>query len=91
MAAAKTFSPTELSMRGRIGAYAKWSKTDPREGTAAARAASPGSLAYFERQVDPDGVLPETERLRRAEAAKRAHFTRLALASARARSRRKAS
>lgn len=91
MAVANIPSPSELSMRGRIGAYAKWSKTDPKEGTAAARAASPGSLAYFEKQVDPEGVLSEAERLRRAEAARRAHFTRLALASARARRKRGAS
>ena len=44
-------------------------------------------LNKFEDQVDPDRVLPEAERLRRAESARKAHFARLALASARARAK----
>ena len=51
--------------------------------TEAARAAFRGS---FEVQVDPNGVLTDAERQRRAEYARRAHMTRLALASSRARS-----
>lgn len=39
----------------------------------------------FEREVDPDGLLPAPERARRAEAAKRAYFQRMALRSAKAR------
>jgi len=39
-------------------------------------------LARFEREVDPDGVLPEVERLRRAEHARKAYMQKLALASA---------
>jgi hypothetical protein len=50
-----------------------------------ARDASPGSDAYWERQVDPDGVLDPQERARRAGHAKKAHFARLALKSAQAR------
>lgn len=56
-----------------------------------ARAASPGQLAYWERKVDPDGVLTELERKRRAECARKAHMTLLAFASAKARRLRKAS
>jgi hypothetical protein len=41
----------------------------------------------FEREVDPDGELPSAERLRRAVAAKRAYFQRMALRSAKARRR----
>jgi hypothetical protein len=33
----------------------------------------------FEREVAPEGLLPTEERLRRAEMARKAHFTRLAL------------
>ena len=77
-------SPQEASLRGRIGAYTLHATHDPRETTANARAAF---LARFEREVDPDGVLPEEERRRRAEYARKAHFARLALASARARAR----
>jgi len=58
------------------------SRNDPREVTRAARAAF---ALKFERDVDPDGVLPLEERLRRAEMARKAHFTRLALKSAEAR------
>jgi hypothetical protein len=36
-------------------------------------------------EVDPDRELPEAERFRRAEHAKKAYFTRLALKSAQAR------
>ena len=59
---------------------------DPREYTSAARAAF---LGKFEIEVDPGATLPVEERLRRAEAARRLHFTRLAMKSARARGARK--
>ena len=71
-----------MALRGRIGAYRLHASHDPRETTAPARAAF---LKRFEDQVDPERVLPEAERLRRAEYARKAHFARLALASARAR------
>ena len=54
---------------------------DPMEYTAAARSTF---LARFEKQVDPDKVLPEAERQRRAKAARKLYFTRLALRSAKA-------
>ncbi len=55
---------------------------DPHETTKAARHAF---LARFEREVDPEGALPMQVRRRRAEAAKKAYFSRLALKSAKAR------
>ncbi len=71
----------------KLAAYERWAHTTDRSAaTAAARAAA---LARFERQVDPDGVLPEKERLLRAESARRAYFQRLAIKSARARRARK--
>lgn len=73
--------------RARLAAYTKWSRCDGVDGTEAARAAGPGRLAYWEQKVDPDLTLGPAERRRRAEAARRAHFTRLALVSARTRSR----
>jgi hypothetical protein len=73
-------------MRARLAAYAMHAKHDSRETTAAGRAAFD---RRFELQVDPDGVLPEEERLRRAEAARRAFYTRLALASSQARAARR--
>jgi hypothetical protein len=52
------------------------------------RAARQAFWNKFERDVDPEGVLPPEERARRAEMARKAHFARLALASAKARRKR---
>lgn len=81
----RAFDPADMARRGRIGAYRLHATHDPRETTRNARAAF---LARFEREVDPDRTLSEAERLRRAESARKAHFVRLALQSARARARR---
>lgn len=75
-------TPAERSLRSRIGAYTLHATHDPRQTTKSAREAF---LARFEREVDPGGHLPEPERQRRAEAAKKAYFSRLALKSAQAR------
>jgi hypothetical protein len=83
---ARSFDPAEMALRGRIGAFVTHSRHDARETTAKARASF---LARFELQVDPDRLLPEPERERRAAAARRAYFARLALASARARAARR--
>lgn len=77
-------SEAERRLRARLGAYVQHSLYDPVETTRVARA---GFMARFEREVDPEGRLPEAERLRRALAARRAYMTRLALRSAVARSR----
>lgn len=45
-------------------------------------------LEKFERQIDPDNVLPPAERAFRAEHARKAHMKRMALKSAQARRRR---
>lgn len=79
-------SPAQRSLRGRMGAYALHARYDPRQTTARARDAF---LRRFLDEVDPGRVLPEPERLRRAAAARKAYFTRLAyLASRRRRQRR---
>jgi hypothetical protein len=76
-------TPSEIALAARVGAYASWANTaDPTARTAPARQAFDGR---FEREVDPDGILPPAERARRAEYARKAYFTRLALASAKAR------
>ena len=77
-------TPTELSLRGRIGGYALAAAYDSKETTAPGRAAF---LATFEKAVDPNGVLTIAERVRRAAALRKAHFARMALASAKARRR----
>lgn len=74
----------ERSLRSRLAAHAKWAKTDPVAGTAKARAKF---MAKFLDEVDPRRELPEEERLQRAEHARQAYFTKLALKSARARRR----
>jgi hypothetical protein len=72
----------ERRLAKQIAAHEKWSKQDPSAGTQAARDAF---NQRFLRQVDPDGVLDEPERRRRAWHARRAYFARLSLASAKAR------
>lgn len=79
-------TPAERSLRARIGAYAMHARNDPRQTTAAARLAF---LQRFEREVDPYRRLAAPERLRRAEAARKAYFSRLAYQSARRRNRRR--
>lgn len=83
MSASNRFDPAEMALRGRIGAYALHARHDPRETTRKARETF---LNRFLDEVDRDRTLPEAERLRRAEAARKAYFARLALASARVRS-----
>jgi hypothetical protein len=75
-------SPAERSLLARQAAHTMHAQYDAQETTAKARASF---LAKFEREVDPDGVLPLEERRRRAEHLRRAHFARLARASARVR------
>jgi hypothetical protein len=78
-------TPDQRSQRARIAGLTSAARQDVREMTAPARGSF---LARFEREVDPDGVLPEDERKRRATALRRAYFARLALASSKARRRR---
>lgn len=76
-------SPAERSMRSRLAAHRSWANTDdPAARTQPAREAS---MARFERQVDPEGLLAPAERQRRAEHARKAYFLELALKSAKAR------
>jgi hypothetical protein len=70
---------SDQTLRGRIGAYRLHALHDSLVTTAKARKAF---LDSFEVQVDPDGVLTLEERRRRATAARRAHFIRLARLSA---------
>lgn len=75
-------TPGERTLRARMAAYALHSRYDPQQTTAPARRAF---ASRFLDQVDPDRRLPEQERQRRAEAAKKAYFTKLAYLSARRR------
>lgn len=77
-----SLTPEQRRMRASIAALARWSKEDPTEN---ARRGQAGLLARFEREVDPNNELPEAERLRRAEAARRKHMTQLAFRSSKSR------
>lgn len=70
----------ERSLRGRTAVLTSWANTEDWTARTA-----PGRAAFmrrFEDQVDPDRTLPDEERAKRADAAKRAHFARLARQSA---------
>lgn len=73
-------TPAEQRQYGRIGALVVHSRGSTNTG--------PARAAFAERflnEVDPERVLPEAERTRRAGFARRAYYTRLALRSAQVR------
>ncbi len=81
--------PREVrQQRGRMGGLATSAKHDMVLHTAPARQAFKDR---FLDEVDPDRVLPEPERIRRAEAARKLHYTRMAYRSAQVRRARKKS
>lgn len=80
MAASTTLTPSERTIRARIAAYSLHAA-----GGTTTAAASAAFRQRFEDEVDPDRVLPEAVRARRAEQARRAFYQRLALKSAKAR------
>jgi hypothetical protein len=82
-----SLSPAQRSLRASIGGHAQKAKYNSRDLTKNARAASPGSLGYWEREIDPDNQLDPVDRTHRAEHARKAHMQRLALASSKARAR----
>jgi hypothetical protein len=67
---------------GRLGAYPLHSRYDSAKLVRPAREAF---WAKLEREVDPDRLLDPDERARRADMARKAYFTRLAIKSAQAR------
>lgn len=82
-------TPEERTLRARLAAHTKWARcTDASEATSRARANGPGSIEYWLKKVDPDGELPEKERLRRAQSAKKAFYARIQYQSAHARRKR---
>ena len=78
-------TPSERSLRARIGALSLHAQGGTNTGPARAT-----FNARWEREVDPEMTLPLGERQKRAKAAKSAYFARLALKSARTRSKKKA-
>lgn len=81
---AEPLTPSERTLRARLAAHSLHAQQDSRALTAPARKAAHDRFLI---QVDPDGTLPEAERIRRASHARKAYFTALALKSAQARRR----
>lgn len=81
-----SLTPSQKRLRAAAAANARWSREDPTENV---RRANAGFQARFLDEVDPDRILPEAERERRAKAAMRSYMQRLALKSSRARARRR--
>ncbi|MEV6344171.1 hypothetical protein [Actinoplanes sp. NPDC051851] len=80
-------TPMERALHSRAASHARWSREADR--TAATAPARAGLQARFERQVDPDGVLPLPERARRAESARKAYYADLTRKSIAARRRKR--
>lgn len=80
-------SPEETHQRAKVAAHARWSKPGAREAHGAKIRAA--RIRAYEARVDPDGALEPSERAKLAENALQADMARLALASARARRKRR--
>jgi hypothetical protein len=76
----------QRSRRARIAAHASWATTVDR--TARTSSGTRAFLDRFERQVDPDGTLPDETRAAMAKHARTAYMLQLAEKSAAARRRR---
>lgn len=83
MAASTSLTKAQLTLRARLAANTRWSAPGARTHQADKR------LARFAAEVDPDGKLPEDERMTLARQRRTAHMQRLALASSKARAARK--
>lgn len=78
---------SERRLHGQIGAHKSWARTPDR----AARTL-PARLALdakWENQVDPERQLAPAERAKRAQNARKEHYTKMALKSAQVRRARK--
>jgi hypothetical protein len=78
-------TPEQRRRRARIAAHASWANTVDR--TARTSSGTKAFLDRFERQVDPDAVLPEETRAAMAKHARTAYMLQLAERSAAARRR----
>ncbi len=65
----------DTALRGRIGAYARWARTEDR--VAATEPARSAFMRRFEDQVDPQRLLSDQERASRAHFAMRAYMADL--------------
>lgn len=70
------FDKESATKWGRIGGTIRTARHDPQE---FARAGQGGLLARFAAEIDPDGLLSDEERFKRAVRMRRAHMLRLNL------------
>jgi hypothetical protein len=80
--------PYVRTATARIGGYARWINVNDRQ--AATAGARKAAWDRFERQVDPDGTLPPEVRAQRADAARKAYYTRLSYLAVKAKRAKKA-
>jgi hypothetical protein len=78
-------TPEQRSLRARLAAETRWSKTSDR--VAATAPARQAWADRWETQVDPNSVLPPAERKRLAKNAMRAHMLKMSLSASRKRTR----
>lgn len=77
-------TPAERSLRARLAVQTSWANTlDPTSRTAKARAAAAGRFEKQAREMHPDATDEQIARV--AAQLRKAHATRMALASAKAR------
>jgi hypothetical protein len=79
-------TPEQRRRRARIAAHASWANTADR--TSRTSSGTKAFLDRFERQVDPERVLPDEDRAIMAKHARTAYMLQLAERSAAARRRR---
>lgn len=88
--AANHLSPAHRSLVGKVAAHTRWAQTTRDERRAATAAATKGREASWARKADPEGRMTPEELAEAVARMKSAHYARMALASAKARSSRKA-
>jgi hypothetical protein len=86
LAASRTLTPEQRTLRARLAAHESWSNTENRSArTKAGHRASPASVEYWEPRVDPEGALTPEARRAAAKSKRDAYMTRLEFNASRAR------
>jgi hypothetical protein len=80
-------TPEQLTLRAQYANATRWSRVPRAERPSQTQAARDARWRRYLDQVDPDGVLPETEREALAREARRADMLGMALKASRNRSR----
>jgi hypothetical protein len=88
--AANHLSPKHRSLVGKTAAYTRWAGTTKDERRAATAAATEGRRKSWERKADPEGRMTPEELADAVDRLKKAHYARMQLASAQARTARRA-